>query len=92
MNQKRATEVHNRWFKKLRAETTLPTDAEPGSTIHKNYENGRQCLSCRYYLGIEGRLGADWGVCSNPRSERDGKVTFEHSTCVDFKAKREGDI
>lgn len=40
-----------------------------------------QALSCPYYVPLEGRLGADWGVIVNPRSDRFSLVTFEHDDC-----------
>ena len=40
-----------------------------------------QALHCPYYVPLEGRLGADWGVVLNPESTRFGKVTFEHDWC-----------
>lgn len=40
-----------------------------------------QALHCPYYVPLEGRLGADWGVILNPESTRFGKVTFEHDWC-----------
>lgn len=40
-----------------------------------------QALHCPYYVPLEGRLGADWGVIVNPDSTRFGLLTFEHDTC-----------
>lgn len=40
-----------------------------------------QCGGCRYYMPVPGRLGMDWGACSNPRSEYDARMVFEHWTC-----------
>lgn len=42
---------------------------------------GAQALHCPYYVPLEGRLGADWGVIVNPESTRFGKLTFEHDDC-----------
>ena len=44
-----------------------------------------QCLFCRFYLPLEGPMGADWGACANPASPRDGTVTFEHDHCDAFE-------
>lgn len=44
-------------------------------------EIGSQALSCPYYVPLEGKLGADWGVIVNPNSSRFGKLTFEHDDC-----------
>ena len=40
-----------------------------------------QALHCPYYVALEGKLGADWGVIVNPLSSRFAKVTFEHDDC-----------
>lgn len=64
---------------------------EATETAHHSADAGRadscfQCGFCQYYLTLDSRLGADWGACSNPRSEYDGRVTFEHWTCRHFRA------
>lgn len=40
-----------------------------------------QALHCPWYVPLEGRLGADWGVIVNPESSRFGLLTFEHDDC-----------
>lgn len=40
-----------------------------------------QALSCPYYVPLEGRLGADWGVIVHPDSDRFAMLTFEHDDC-----------
>lgn len=40
-----------------------------------------QCLHCAHYIPLDGRMGMDWGACSNPDSEYDREVVFEHWTC-----------
>ena len=40
-----------------------------------------QALFCPYYVPLEGRLGADWGVIVNPESDRFTQLTFEHDDC-----------
>jgi hypothetical protein len=42
---------------------------------------GAQALHCPYYVPLEGRLGADWGIIVNPESSRFGLLTFEHDDC-----------
>ena len=37
-----------------------------------------QCGGCRFFAALD----ADWGLCCNPASQMDGKVTFEHGGCV----------
>ena len=36
-----------------------------------------QCGGCRYF----GAFDADYGLCCNPASAMDGRVTFEHAGC-----------
>ena len=33
---------------------------------------------CRHFVPLEGELGMDWGVCSNPDGPRSGMLTWEH--------------
>lgn len=40
-----------------------------------------QALFCPYYVPLDGRLGADWGVIVNPGSDRFAQLTFEHDDC-----------
>lgn len=40
-----------------------------------------QALLCPYYVPLEGKLGADWGVIVNPDSKRFTLLTFEHDDC-----------
>ena len=40
-----------------------------------------QAIVCPYYVPLEGKLGADWGVIVNPQSTRFGLLTFEHADC-----------
>ncbi len=40
-----------------------------------------QALFCPYYVPLEGRLGADWGVIVNPDSDRFALLTLEHDDC-----------
>lgn len=44
-----------------------------------------QCGHCRFWVPLTGALGADWGVCTNPRSPFDGRVQFEHDGCDEFE-------
>ena len=52
--------------------------------LSERYEQGQcgaQAIFCPYYVPLEGRLGADWGVIVNPESSRFGLLTFEHDDC-----------
>lgn len=33
---------------------------------------------CVHFMELEGEMGADWGICTNPKSERQGLLTWEH--------------
>lgn len=57
-------------------------DRVDGEVVHN--ENGNymfQCMDCVHYWNLEGRLGGDWGACSNPESQYNRQVVFEHWTC-----------
>lgn len=36
---------------------------------------------CKWFTKLKGKLGMDWGVCTNPASHRVGLLTFEHQGC-----------
>lgn len=56
--------------------TKLESDYEP---YGKEEERVHDCsCGCKHYLVLEGDLGMDWGICSNPKSPRKGLLTFEH--------------
>ena len=55
--------------------------ATSASERYKQGQCGAQALFCPYYVPLEGRLGADWGVIVNPESSRFGLLTFEHDDC-----------
>lgn len=66
--------------------TRLPTDFEPFGQRSRETDWGPDCsCGCRHFLLLEWPLGADWGVCSNPRSPRAGLLTFEHQGCREFE-------
>ncbi|HEV3456447.1 MAG TPA: DUF3027 domain-containing protein [Thermoanaerobaculia bacterium] len=59
-----------------------------GKPEHHADETGGHCLQCggcRFYVPLDGKLGGDWGACSNPASEYDARVVFEHWTCKEFR-------
>ena len=68
--------------------TPLPTDFEPwGERSRESEEDwGPDCsCGCLHFLQLVWPLGADWGVCANPRSPRAGMLTFEHQGCREFE-------
>lgn len=60
----------------------LPTDFEPYGVRVR--ESSDCSCGCRYFMTLEGELGMDWGICSNPKSPRAGLLTFEHMGCPEF--------
>ena len=44
---------------------------------------------CVFAAWLEGRLGSDWCVCTNPASHRTGLLTFEHQGCQAFEPKED---
>lgn len=59
----------------------LPSDFEP---VGERDRADCSC-GCKHFLKLPGKLGADWGVCSNPASPRAGLLTFEHQGCEQFE-------
>lgn len=58
------------------------TDYHPFGKVkrwEKEDEEYPDCsMGCKYYIKLEGKMGADWGVCSNKHSKRFSLLTFEH--------------
>jgi ribA/ribD-fused uncharacterized protein len=72
----------------LRVCKELPGDFQPWGDRDRDSEWGPDCsCGCRHFLHLEGDLGYDWGVCSNPASPRFGLLTFEHMGCDKFGAE-----
>jgi hypothetical protein len=71
---------------------TLPSDFEPYG-IRKRDEvlQGENqwypdcSCGCKFFKKLEGAEGCDWGVCWNPKSPRQGLLTFEHQGCPAFE-------
>lgn len=64
-------------------------DYEPfGTVVRDDNDYGCDCsCGCQYFAPLKGKIGSDWGVCSNPESHRCGLLTFEHQGCQEFKWK-----
>lgn len=60
-----------------------PTDFAPYGIRQR--EAADCSCGCKHYVTLAGALGADWGVCTNPRSPRAGLLTFEHQGCEFFE-------
>jgi hypothetical protein len=64
----------------------LPSDFEPFGERSRDTDWGPDCSrGCRWWLPLHGKLGSDWGVCSNPVSPRRSLLTFEHQGCREFE-------
>ena len=60
-----------------------PTDFAPYGIRQRD---AADCsCGCKHYMPLAGALGADWGMCANPRSPRAGLLTFEHQGCEFFE-------
>jgi hypothetical protein len=67
----------------------LPEDYDPWGTNERWKDPDKSypdCSGgCKHYYELKDRdnetLGADWGVCANPKSHRCGLLTFEHQGC-----------
>ena len=79
-----ASEIHSRWIKER---NRVPDESDPAFNEAWVWE---QCGACRFWLPLAGRLGADWGVCSNQRSPFDRRAMFEHDGCDFFEEAPEG--
>lgn len=81
---------HDRLWKACKE---LPDDWSPYGKKERwegNHKSDADCSSgCKFYYTLEARdgqgIGADWGVCANPKSHRCGLLTFEHQGCEHFK-------
>jgi uncharacterized Zn-finger protein len=61
----------------------LPSDFEP---YGERERTGPDCsCGCRHFMKLPGKLGMDWGVCTNAASPRSGLLTFEHQGCEQFQ-------
>ncbi len=69
---------HKRWIDDLRRRfgRATPPTAHPTDDWSL-----AQCHACSSYIPLEGKIGMDWGACSNPVSEHDRSVVFEHFGC-----------
>ena len=48
-----------------------------------------QCGVCIYWVPLDGAFGEDWGCCTCPASEFDGRARFEHDGCEHHDAADE---
>ena len=55
-----------------------------GTPEYRDEWYGQQCLFCQYYCPLTSELGLDFGACTNPASDFDGRVMFEHDGCKNY--------
>ncbi|MER5261529.1 DUF3027 domain-containing protein [Actinosynnema sp. NPDC002837] len=68
--------IHGRWIR----------DRNRGRDDQEYQESWgeEQCGGCRFWIPLAGRVGNDYGACSNAQSPFDGRVRFEHDGCDVF--------
>jgi hypothetical protein len=84
MSKDERQEAHKRWYSKL---LPHPQTLPPGSVAFRNYEEGRRCGACAFYIPLTSDLGMDWGGCGNELSVFDKHVIFECHSCSAFEAR-----
>jgi hypothetical protein len=68
----------------------LPTDFDPWGQRDRDTDWGPDCSSgCKHFHCLKGKLGYDWGICTNAKSPRSGLLTFEHMGCKAFESEDE---
>ncbi|WP_246212253.1 DUF3027 domain-containing protein [Streptomyces abyssomicinicus] len=68
--------MHERWLRGLNRPT--------GARDYREEWYDEQCGGCRFWIGLRGQLGRDWGACTHAGSRFDGQVRFEHDGCTSF--------
>lgn len=72
---------------------TLPEDYDPWGKEVRWADDNKQYADCswgcKYAIPLDGDLGMDWVVCTNPKSHRVGLLTFEHQGCFKFEDDKE---
>ncbi|AYF26881.1 hypothetical protein CSH63_05340 [Micromonospora tulbaghiae] len=49
-----------------------------------------QSGGCRLWIPVNGEVGHGYGACTNPASNFDGRVRFEHDGCTAFANRDDG--
>jgi hypothetical protein len=70
-------EVHERWMMRRNRRQEDPD--------YRDEWWAQQCGMCRFWIALQPPLGHDFGVCTNPASQFDGRVQFEHDGCENFE-------
>ncbi|GGQ32964.1 hypothetical protein GCM10010249_59400 [Streptomyces roseolilacinus] len=74
--------VHERWLRLVNRST-----ATPG---YRDAWYDAQCGGCEFWVALSGKLGRDWGACTQAGSGFDGRVRFEHDGCEHFTTRADG--
>jgi len=85
MSERECRACHYRWADRLKKRPHRLPKKHP---VRELYEGGHQCGGCACYIALESSLGMDWGVCANPKSSFDGRVVFEHHSCLRILERR----
>ena len=80
MTTKELRAARDRWLTASRVDPLKAAREEYGGVI--------QCGGCRWF----GAFDADFGLCCNPASSFDGKVTFEHGGCEKHSNIEDGTV
>jgi hypothetical protein len=81
-NRGHVRRCHSRWLN----DATRPA----GGDEYRDEWYATQCGGCRFFIRLTGGFHSDWGICTNDRSPRDGRATFEHDGCDAFVPAAEG--
>jgi hypothetical protein len=84
-------EQHNKLHQHLITIAERLPNAESFSWTQQTHKPDCSC-DCRFYLPLDGVLGADWGVCSCEESPRAGLLTFEHQGCDRWESDPEEEV
>jgi hypothetical protein len=60
-------------------------EAYKAGTDTDNHEKPDCSCGCKHFHPLRGDEGYDWGVCTNPLSERAGLLSYEHMGCQFFE-------
>lgn len=71
-----------------------PRDYDHPETVNPRWVDpnviyGDCSSSCKWAAWLEGSVGLDWCVCTNPASHRCGLLTFEHQGCLQYEFDEE---
>lgn len=80
-DKEHANLCHDRWMERRNRKQEDPN--------YKNDWYSEQCGGCIYFIPLMGELSDDYGACSNPQSDFDGVIRFEHDGCEQYTQAEE---